>query len=631
MPLPEMPSRKRPNLSRVSSDARRMKASRLSKNISREHFGSGPSSSSVGAARLASAVPDVIPAVQPQVSGSGPSVADFVNPVPVLSTASLLNTRIAPPRNLLHLGFNYQPNCDYSAHPMALIGKLDKICPHCCARKFRSEAPGLCCAGGKVCLPPLVPPSEPLASLVAGVTAESKHFLVNIRKYNSCFQMTSFGATRIIQGDGYVPSFKVQGQVYHQVGSLLPVADREPTFLQIYFMGDRQQEADQRRRFISGTRESIVLALQDFLHEHNLLVRCFKTALDRMPSDEYVVVIRPDRAPAGQHAGRYNAPTSDEVAVVMVGEQFNSRDIVIQRREGALRRICDTNRSYDALQYPILFWQGEDGYHFGLRMRDPATYVETPKKVSAMNYYAYRLMIRDPAQNHILRCGRVFQQYAVDMYVKIESERLLYIRLNQTQLRAEEYGQLRDAIRADANVNPQDLGRRVILPATFVGSPRHMAEYTQDALTYVRVHGRPDLFLTFTCNPSWNEIKELLLPGQVAADRPDISARVFKQKLTTLLAFMVKHRVFGRVTCWMYSIEFQKRGLPHSHILVWLEEKLRPSSIDSVISAEIPDVNVDKELYDIVTRHMIHGPCGSLNPNRPCMKDGKCEKNFPRR
>ena len=67
-----------------------------------------------------------------------------------------------------------------------------------------------------------------------------------------------------------------------------------------------------------------------------------------MPTDEYAVVMRPDKAPNGQHAGRYNVPTSSEVAVVMVGEQFNTRHIVIQRRNGALRRIPDTNRSYDA-------------------------------------------------------------------------------------------------------------------------------------------------------------------------------------------------------------------------------------------------------------------------------------------
>ena len=56
----------------------------------------------------------------------------------------------------------------------------------------------------------------------------------------------------------------------------------------------------------------------------------------------------------------------------------------------------------------------------------------------------------------------------------------------------------------------------------------------QDAMAIVRVKGKPDLFVTFTCNPKWLEIVEELLPGQQAEDRPDIAARVFKMKLDEL-------------------------------------------------------------------------------------------------
>ncbi|GFX89913.1 helitron_like_N domain-containing protein [Trichonephila clavipes] len=94
-------------------------------------------------------------------------------------------------------------------------------------------------------------------------------------------------------------------------------------------------------------------------------------------------------------------------------------------------------------------------------------------------------------------------------------------------------------------------------------------------MTYVRAYGRPDLLVTFTCNPTWNEIKELLLVGQSSSDRHDITARVFKQKLECLMDFIIKHHVFGETRCWMYSIEWQKRGLPHAHILVWLINKFR--------------------------------------------------------
>lgn len=88
--------------------------------------------------------------------------------------------------------------------------------------------------------------------------------------------------------------------------------------------------------------------------------------------------------------------------------------------------------------------------------------------------------------------------------------------------------------------------------------------------------------------------------------------------------------VFGPTRCWMYSGEWQKRGLPHAHILIWLVDKIRPEDIDSLISAEIPDPSRDQLLFDIVTTNMIHGPCGALNSLSPCMAEGKCTKRFPK-
>lgn len=135
---------------------------------------------------------------------------------------------------------------------------------------------------------------------------------------------------------------------------------------------------------------------------------------------------------------------------------------------------------------------------------------------------------------------------------------------------------------------------------------------------------------TFTCNPTWTEITQYLLPGQSSRDRHDITARVFKQKLKLFMNFIVRHQVFGETRCWMYSVEWQKRGLPHAHILFWLINKIRPEEIDSVISAEIPDSSIDPELFEVVRKNMIHGPCGVFNINSPCMVDGKCTKRYPR-
>ena len=98
----------------------------------------------------------------------------------------------------------------------------------------------------------------------------------------------------------------------------------------------------------------------------------------------------------------------------------------------------------------------------------------------------------------------------------------------------------------------------------------------------------------------------------------------------SLINFIVKLRVFGPVRCWLYSVEWQKRGLPHAHILIWLFNKIASNDIDDVISAEIPDVDVDRDLHDILVKNMIHGPCGELNENSPCMDRGRCTKQYPR-
>lgn len=85
--------------------------------------------------------------------------------------------------------------------------------------------------------------------------------------------------------------------------------------------------------------------------------------MNRMSSNNCKVVIKADRVPSNEHERRFNAPTSNEIAIVMVGTEFEGRVIIIQKRDSTVQRVAKTHRSYDALQYPILFWQGEGGYN----------------------------------------------------------------------------------------------------------------------------------------------------------------------------------------------------------------------------------------------------------------------------
>jgi hypothetical protein len=171
-----------------------------------------------------------------------------------------------------------------------------------------------------------------------------------------------------------------------------------------------------------------------------------------------------------------------------------------------------------------------------------------------------------------------------------------------------------------------------ILPASFRGGPREMWQLYQDAMAIVRHCGKPDLFITMTCNPLWPEITREL-SGRAAEERPDIVARVFKLKLKELLNDLTKRKFFGRAVAFIYVIEYQKRGLPHAHILLILhpaDKPHTPADIDSMVCAEIPCQTTHPELYETIVSSNLHGPCGTANPTASCMKDGKCCRGFPK-
>lgn len=258
----------------------------------------------------------------------------------------------------------------------------------------------------------------------------------------------------------------------------------------------------------------------------------------------------------------------------------------------------------DPLQNPLMFCRGEDGYHFNIPHINPITGKPSNKTVTCREFYAYRIMVRKDDFNHIYQFKQLFNQYLVDMYAKIESERLLYLRTHQKELRTENNIHLQNALRREDDVT--QLGQKIILPASYIGSPRYMHSRTQDALCYVCKYGRPDLFITFTTNSKWLEILSTIGKGQTPEDRHDIISRVFHLKLKCLMKLIHEERIYGKVRCFMYSIEWQKRGLPHAHILIWLENPIRPDKVDNVISAELPYPQLDPELIDIVKTNTLH-------------------------
>lgn len=536
-------------------------------------------------------------------------------------------------------------------------------CCHCGAlfwygeridKHYRSADPkfNLCCRDGKV-KPPFLRDSpqllEDLMDYNGGPAA--KNFRQNIRSCNCLFNFTSFGVNIDTNVTNRPEPFcyRIYGQTYHCIRSLLPNQGERPKFAQLYVV-DTENEIQNRlgavnnNEFTHPIQEKIVEDLKDMLDIKNKLVRIFRSARDAFKANPNTAFEVKLVAPLKGDGSRYAPGECPEVVGLIVGEDENLAvgfEVAVQYRNGSLKRVSMFHPSYMALQYPILFPYGEDGYHRGMRLvADISTSTADPQtkkkreKMSPAQYYRFRLQQRERETTRLLRGGKLLHQFIVDAYTCIEHERLAFHRFHQDDLRSALYQGLADAF-AKGDTNTSKVGRRVILPSSFTGGPRYMQQNYQDAMAICRAFGNPDLFLTFTCNAKWKEFQEALsmIPGQKIEDRPDLLARVFKMKLDALLKYLKSQRYFGKVEAVVYTIEFQKRGLPHAHIVLWLDGKSKPvtsDDIDKLISAQIPDMNIDPVGHVACQKYMMHGPCGFDNPKCPCMKNGECSKKFPK-
>jgi hypothetical protein len=130
----------------------------------------------------------------------------------------------------------------------------------------------------------------------------------------------------------------------------------------------------------------------------------------------------------------------------------------------------------------------------------------------------------------------------------METERLNWLRKNQSKLRIGKYRKLTEPTQNTQNNEPPKLGTRVVLPSSFVGSKRYMDQLYFDGMAISSAVGFPDLFITFTCNPTWPEItRELVKKNLKSQDRPDIVSKVFKIKFDELMIDLTKKHILGKV------------------------------------------------------------------------------------
>ncbi|XP_075515341.1 uncharacterized protein LOC142549981 [Primulina tabacum] len=499
-------------------------------------------------------------------------------------------------------------------------------CKYCGARPIYGESPTFCCSSGEINLLSSEMPSD-LIQLYIGNDDDAKEFNTCVRSYNNMFAFTSMGVhcdENLARRNAGIYTFRVQGQLYHFIDQLIPPDNKNPKNLQLYFF-DTEHETSNRVSVNSKFKASLTGKLIQILTK-NPYGKFFRSLNCIENLDDYKIALLADPA-TDQRV--FNRPIVPQVAGIWLesneDNQQISQHIQVYPKNNCPQIIKHYFGCYDPLQYPLIFPNEESA------SKKPKT---QRSKVSCREYYCYKLQIRNNDMSFILHIGRLLQQYIVDMYIKIETSRLEFFRTSdmQNRLRNEAYNGVLDGIAQGCEIG-SDIGKRVILPTSFIGGPRDMRKRYMDAIALVQRFGKPDIFLTITSNPNWPEIKALCLPSDEIHNRPDLISRIFHAKLRVLTDELFKKDIFGHVTAYTSVIEFQKRGLPHAHFLLILNQAAKmfhPEAFDRIVCAELPDPHSNPYLFSLVVKHMIHGPCGLLNPACPCMKKCCCKYSYPK-
>ncbi|KAL4564581.1 hypothetical protein LXL04_028645 [Taraxacum kok-saghyz] len=251
------------------------------------------------------------------------------------------------------------------------------------------------------------------------------------------------------------------------------------------------------------------------------------------------------------------------------------RSIVVYGRSDYSTQIQPYEGCYDPLSYLLFFPNGEYGWHSRI-MRNSVSINQivfdeenmeedvegsNSKKwntVSMREYYCYKFQMRS-SPNMILLGGRLLQQFVVDMYIKIETSRLLYYRLNQKKIRSELYQGIVDCVNA-GDVEPSKVGQRVVLAASFIGGPRDMRRRFLDTMTLVQDDGKPDIFLTIMCNPKLLMMFNCHL--NVERDKSSMLTAFFKMNKVDGVARKYLYKEFPTYFTWNPSKRFNNELYP---------------------------------------------------------------------
>ncbi|KAE8738105.1 hypothetical protein FOCC_FOCC016421 [Frankliniella occidentalis] len=569
--------------------------------------------------------------------------------------------------------FYGEKSSDFS---LVTLPPLDVECPNCKAlfRKTeirqKNKVSAMCCDFGKVRLPAGATFKEPAPAIKAKYVSDdtqSKAFRAALVSYNRVFSMAcAEGNLRSINTRGY-ESMIVNGQLRFVANSYLRGDEQNAAKPgELYFVEMSGDVA--AARLACSTRsdrlnEATILEFEHFLRRENKLIRTFVTAGEKVKEEkqkaaaenrsvrDVILAINPRPSGKTSYRGMWNyyrnytldpnfdMPTNEYMGAVFYDElkqgvHYDVRYFIRPQRNGDASDILNRGdkASLDMLMFPLLHLHGEFSWCV---TGDPD--VEFPKLSTLREYYKYRIQLRNEEWNPLFLSERLFLQYLITAAIRCEYNDVDYHSRPELQkIYMETYKTVINFVNELANGANKKLGRVALLPSRVAHTERNRRNRFLDVMAITTKFKCPSYFITMTANPHWQEIQDDL-PDVKWCFKPQVVVRVFLQKMAILMHLLVQKQCFGRALAYACVIEYQKRGLPHCHVILTVHPDDMPQcgrEVDLLIRAEIPDKEKEPELYELVTKLNLHHLCHEKNRRNEevfCRLDGKhCKSRFPK-
>jgi hypothetical protein len=386
--------------------------------------------------------------------------------------------------------------------------KWGRRCTFCQSELMECEAHDWCRNNGKWIL--LLLKDYPPTFQVF-LNANSRSLQQYGRRLNNLFSFSAIGYTGKHRFGKMPQNVVITGRVYYR---MLNRPDEQGSLR--WFLYDERGYNDAAYRI--GVPDHLIQPCEQLLENHSLYIRNIRYTLTTIDGPSYEIHLQQPVA-GGEVAAIVNLYNLQQISGRTIGVSH-----VGKRRPDFVDILSPM---YESLQYPLFFPFADIGWS------RRGSYLYSPPR-SQSQWYRFRLL-REPRFSYF---GSLTCEYIVDMYCRIEDERLQYIR----EARQRQATLMQRIYNNDADLQNKELDATfaTALPASFLGSRAWASEKVADALALCRAKGKPNLFVTMTTNPKWPEIQEALNPGQQVADIPMIVCRAFKGRLKMLNEFLTR-------------------------------------------------------------------------------------------